>query len=96
VIAITDVPVDYPLSEKQRLQVETARSGRVMIDHPGIAKRIESWEYPLHFLDYETFSYAIPQFDGIKPFQQMCFQPSLEQSLLKFHQQYGRAWLFQV
>jgi hypothetical protein len=28
-------------------------------------------------LDYETFSYAIPQFDGVKPFQQMCFQYSL-------------------
>ena len=77
VIAITDVPASYPLSEKQRLQVEAARSGRVVIDHAAITKRIESWEYPLHFLDYETFSYAIPQFDGIKPFQQMCFQYSL-------------------
>ncbi|MBK8466767.1 MAG: DUF2779 domain-containing protein [Chloracidobacterium sp.] len=38
---------------------------------------MSEWEYPLHFLDYETFAYAIPQFDGIKPFQQMCFQYSL-------------------
>ena len=49
----------------------------IVIDRAEIGKRIDAWEYPLHFLDYETFAYAIPQFDGIKPFQQMCFQYSL-------------------
>jgi hypothetical protein len=77
IVAITDVPDDYPLSAKQRIQVEAAKSGTTVIDHEAIAKRIESWEYPLHFLDYETFSYAIPQFEGVRPFQQMCFQYSL-------------------
>ena len=38
---------------------------------------MNSWEYPLHFLDYETFAYAIPQFDGVRPYQQMVFQYSL-------------------
>jgi len=77
IIAITDVPDDFPLSPKQRMQVSTARSGQPVIDHDGISRRIDSWQYPLHFLDYETFSYAIPQFDGVRPFQQMCFQYSL-------------------
>jgi hypothetical protein len=77
VIAITDVPEDFPLSTKQRIQVSAAKSGQTVIDHDGISQRINSWEYPLHFLDYETFSYAIPQFDGVRPFQQMCFQYSL-------------------
>lgn len=77
VIAITDVPDDFPLSPKQRVQVNAAKSGDIHIDRDEIGSRITGWEYPLHFLDYETFSYAIPQFDGIRPFQQMCFQYSL-------------------
>ena len=77
IVAITDVPDDFPLSPKQQKQVAAARSGEIFIDREAIAKRIASWEYPLHFLDYETFAYAIPQFDGVKPFQQMCFQYSL-------------------
>ncbi len=77
IIDIKHVPDDFKLSTKQRQQVETAKSGKIHIDHDAIAKCIDSWEYPLHFLDYETFAYAIPQFDGVKPFQQMCFQYSL-------------------
>lgn len=77
VINVVDVPDDFPLSKKQRIQVEAARSGGIVIDRDEIARRIGEWEYPLHFLDYETLAYAIPQFDGVKPFQQMCFQYSL-------------------
>jgi hypothetical protein len=77
VIDIKDVPDDFPLSSKQKMQVDAAKSGAVVIDRASIRERLDSWEYPLHFLDYETFSYAIPQFDGIRPFQQMVFQYSL-------------------
>lgn len=77
VVSIFDVPDDFPLPPRQRLQVKVAKSQTCVINHRAIAARIDSWEYPLHFLDYETFSYAIPQFDGVRPFQQMCFQYSL-------------------
>lgn len=77
IVAITDVPDDFPLSAKQRAQVSLARSGEIFIDREAIAERVESWQYPLHFLDYETFFYAIPQFEGYRPYQQMCFQYSL-------------------
>lgn len=77
IVSITDVPEDFPLSKKQQIQVAAAKSGETEINREEIAKRIESWEYPLHFLDYETFAYAIPQFEGVRPFQQMCFQYSL-------------------
>ncbi len=77
IVAIVNVPDDFPLSAKQRIQVDAAKSGEILIDHNEIVKRIATWEYPLHFLDYETFAYAIPQFEGIRPFQQMCFQFSL-------------------
>lgn len=77
IIDIVDVPTSFPLSPRQKAQVEAARSKSIVIDRDEIIKRMSEWEYPLHFLDYETFAYAIPQFEGIKPFQQMCFQYSL-------------------
>lgn len=77
IIDIIDIPDDFPLSDKQRTQVEIARSGVARIDGEKIAKILDSFEYPLHFLDYETFAYAVPQFDGVRPFQQMVFQYSL-------------------
>lgn len=77
IVDIVAVPDGFPLSDKQRLQVQVAKSRQSVIDRAAIAARLNSWEYPLHFLDYETFAYAIPQFDGIRPFQQMVFQYSL-------------------
>lgn len=77
IVSITDVPDDFPLSKKQAIQVAAAKSGDVTIDREAISTVLNGLEYPLHFLDYETFAYAIPQFDGVKPFQQMCFQYSL-------------------
>jgi hypothetical protein len=77
IVDIAEVPDDFPLSKKQKTQVDAAKTGEVHIERSKIADRICSWEYPLQFLDYETFSYAIPQFEGVRPFQQMCFQYSL-------------------
>lgn len=77
VIDIVDVPDDFPLSAKQRTQVNAAISGKISYNIDAIKKLADGWQYPLHFLDYETFSYAIPYWNGIRPFQQMCFQYSL-------------------
>jgi len=38
---------------------------------------IAQLEYPLYFLDYETYPAAIPVFDGCFPYQQVTFQYSL-------------------
>ena len=77
IVDIREVPDDFKLSPKQQLQVQAAKTREIVIDRDEITKRFDSWNYPLHFLDYETFAYAIPQFEGVKPFQQMCFQYSL-------------------
>ncbi len=75
---ITDIPIEgFPLSEKQENQVTAAHAGKPMIDKESIREELSSLEYPLYFLDYESFFPAIPLFDGFKPYQQMCFQYSL-------------------
>lgn len=77
IVDLRDIPDDFHLSEKQRRQVDLARANVPVIDRDAIIAKMDSWKYPLHFLDYETFAYAIPQFEGVKPFQQMVFQYSL-------------------
>lgn len=77
IIDLRDIPDDFHLSQKQRKHVELARANAPVIDREAIIAKMDSWEYPLHFLDYETFAYAIPQFEDVRPFQQMVFQYSL-------------------
>jgi len=46
-------------------------------DKTGIAEKLSVLKYPLYFLDYETYSAAIPPFDGTRPYQNIPFQYSL-------------------
>jgi CRISPR/Cas system-associated exonuclease Cas4 (RecB family) len=77
IVDITQVPDDFALSDRQRRQVAAARSGEPFIDAEAIKSALDAVLYPLHFLDYESFSYAVPQYSGIRPYQQMVFQYSL-------------------
>lgn len=77
ILDIRHVPADFKLTEKQRKQVETASRTEPVIDREAIRTELEKLEYPLNFLDYETFSYAVPQFAGTRPYQQVVFQYSL-------------------
>lgn len=72
-----DLPAEYQLSNAQTLQVQTARSGRSIVDIPAIRRLLSPLEYPLYFLDYESWNPALPMFDGYRPYQQMVFQFSL-------------------
>lgn len=77
ILEIQDIPDGFPLSAAQEIQVAVERSGKPFIDRPAIAKFVAEPEYPLHFLDFETISPAIPPYDGLRPFQQIPFQASL-------------------
>jgi len=77
ILDIKDVPSTFPLNDKQRKIVEVAKANKPHIDREAIRREFEHFEYPLYFLDYETFLSAIPLFDGYHPQQQMVFQYSL-------------------
>lgn len=47
------------------------------IDKDYIKEIIKALNYPLYFLDYETYQVAIPEIDGTSPYQQLPFQYSL-------------------
>ena len=47
------------------------------IDKDYIKEIIKALNYPLYFLDYETYQVAIPEIDGTRPYQQLPFQYSI-------------------
>jgi hypothetical protein len=47
------------------------------VDRPRLRQYLEEFRYPLHFLDFETFSSPIPLFEGSRPFEQIPFQFSI-------------------
>ncbi len=57
------------LSATQQLQVDSALAREVYIDREAIRDFVESAAYPINFLDFETFSSAIPKFPGQKPYR---------------------------
>lgn len=77
ILAIKEIPDDYKLSAKQALHAKAIKSGQPIIDYPAIKASLAQLEYPLYFLDYETFNPAIPQYDGFRPHEHMVFQYSL-------------------
>jgi len=58
----------------QKRMIEHTLANKRFVDPASIKKEISKWEYPLSFLDFETIAYAIPRFDGIRPYQQLPFQ----------------------
>lgn len=77
VVAFDDIPKDYELKEKHKIQVECAKTGKPHIDKEGIKKFMDKLKNPLSYLDFETFRTAIPPYDGTKPYQQIPFQYSM-------------------
>ena len=57
------------LTQAQQLQVDSAMAREVYIDREAIRAFVESAVYPINFLDFETFSSAIPKFRGQKPYR---------------------------
>lgn len=66
------------LSGKQLQQVETEYYDRPDVIIPEEIKGfLDTLQYPLYHLDFETFQQAIPEFDGLHPYEQIPFQYSL-------------------
>ncbi|MGH9381021.1 MAG: DUF2779 domain-containing protein [Thermoanaerobaculia bacterium] len=74
---LADIPEDFRLNGKQRLQVEAARNGEAVVDACKIRDFLAALEPPLHYLDFETVNPAIPVYQGTRPFQPVPFQFSL-------------------
>lgn len=77
VFRIKDIPDHHELNDKQTIQRETHTSGKPHIEDKELVSFIKSLEYPLYFIDFETYNTAIPLYNGLKPYQQIPFQFSV-------------------
>ncbi|MCL2679406.1 MAG: DUF2779 domain-containing protein [Dehalococcoidia bacterium] len=74
---IHDIPPDVSLSGRQLIQRGAVISGEPHTDRPALRKFLEALQYPLHYMDFETFMAAVPPYDGTWPYRNIPFQFSL-------------------
>jgi hypothetical protein len=77
IIEISDIPNEFDLTNRQRIDVDSHKTQQVYVNKESIAAFLKDIEYPIYFLDYETIMPAIPLYDKTKPYQQIPFQYSL-------------------
>lgn len=77
VLKLEDIPKDYPLGENQWMQVDSELKQKTVINTEGIKSFVAGLNYPLYYLDFETFGNAVPVLDNSRPYQQLLFQYSL-------------------
>ena len=77
IVSLDDIPEDLILPKSQQLQVSSYKTGETIIDKGPIKEFLSEIEYPLFFIDFESFQPAVPLFDNSKPYQQIPFQYSL-------------------
>ena len=75
-ISIQDVGKNYELKNRQKDFFDSYVNKKPIINKKAIAKELDSLEYPLYFIDFETFSPAVPQFEGLRPYEKYPFQYS--------------------
>ncbi len=74
---IGDVPDDSKLTEPQMVQIRAHKTQQPIVNTDAIAAILDTYDFPLYFLDYETFAPAIPAFEGYGPYKRIPFQLSL-------------------
>lgn len=77
IVRMEDVPDDFELSAGAKLQVDVYKSKKTFINKQAIKDFLSGLNYPLFFMDFESFQPAVPMFDRSKPYQQIPFQYSI-------------------
>jgi CRISPR/Cas system-associated exonuclease Cas4 (RecB family) len=70
---IGDIPSTYPLTALPERIRTCVLNNREYISE-GLERELTDVEYPIHFLDFETISTAIPRYAGTRPYQTIPFQ----------------------
>jgi hypothetical protein len=75
-IKYKEVAGDMSRTERQWIQIEKERDNDFteFVDVEGLRAEINSWTFPLHFIDFETSTVPLPFHVGRKPYEQIAFQ----------------------
>ena len=78
IFKLKDLPESYIASSdtgnRQKVQIERSINKKTCIDTSGIKDEMDKWQFPLHFIDFETSRPAIPFTRGKKPYEEIAFQ----------------------
>lgn len=77
VVDIKDIPATSRLTANQKIQQRAVITDEPHVDRAAITAFLSQLKYPLSFMDFETYTTAIPLFDGVHPYEQIPFQFSL-------------------
>jgi CRISPR/Cas system-associated exonuclease Cas4 (RecB family) len=70
---IEDIPSTYPLiGLPERIRTSVLNNEEYISEE--LERELTDVEYPIHFLDFETISTAIPRYAGTRPYQAIPFQ----------------------
>ncbi|MBC7749838.1 MAG: DUF2779 domain-containing protein, partial [Methylotenera sp.] len=90
------VPIAGKISrtERQWIQVEKAinKEPSIYVEKEELKQEMDKWKFPLHFIDFETSTVALPFTKERKPYEQIAFQFSHhiyhENGTIEHHSQY--------
>lgn len=71
-----DVPAELLNERQQRVKAATL-SGQPYFDQHGAAQALAPHKLPAYFMDFETIQFAVPIWQGTRPYQQIAFQFSV-------------------
>jgi predicted RecB family nuclease len=74
---IEDIPTTFQMPSSSSFHAEAYKAGAPIVKRSELLAFVEGLNYPLYFLDFETFSVPIPPFDRISPYTHVPFQYSL-------------------
>jgi hypothetical protein len=63
-------------SERRWIQVEKSikKDDSIFVEKEGLKSEMAKWKFPLHFIDFETSTVALPFTAGRRPYEQVAFQ----------------------
>ena len=69
-------PDESDTKARQWLQIEKVKNNddSIWLDTDGLKAEMDSWKFPLHFIDFETTAMAIPFNKGRHPYEGVAFQ----------------------
>lgn len=77
VTRISAIPADYELSDSQQGAATAIRTKLPQIDATEIRSALNSLEWPIGYLDFETLMTAVPLYPDVAPHEQLVTQYSL-------------------
>lgn len=76
-LEVHQLPATVKLTYKQRVVWEAVQAERPIVDKVTLQNLLNSVNYPVYYLDFESVSTAIPLYDDIAPYQEIVTQYSI-------------------